>query len=79
MGDARLRDNPKHIAMPEDIDDESEEDIIEFDHLSKYSGTVGTRGLGNQSLFSEKWAGTSASDLEGRRTRNDHLTLLDER
>lgn len=84
MGDARARENPQHIALPEDVlDDEDEDedkDVIEIDYMSKYSKTLGSRGLGNQSLFSEKWAGgTSASDLEGRRKRNDQLTLLDEK
>lgn len=80
MGDTRARENPQNIALPEDIlDEDGDKDVIEIDYMSKYSRTLGSRGLGNQSLFSEKWAGTSASDLEGRRKRNDQLTLLDEK
>ncbi|GMH40512.1 hypothetical protein BSKO_08416 [Bryopsis sp. KO-2023] len=82
MGDARVRDGPRRLAMPTDLsedEDEDDQDIIEFDYMSRYADTLGSKGLGNRSMFSEKWVGTSASDLEGRRERNDQLTLLDEK
>lgn len=81
MGDERVRSRSHRLAMPEDLsdDDDGEEDIIEYDFMSRYGDTLGSRGLGNRSAFSEKWVGTSASDLEGRRERSEQLSLLDER